>query len=48
MGPPPLTAPLALYGRYASDGLSVLSGGADDARLRLWRVEDDEAKAGSV
>jgi len=32
---------------YSSDGLRVLSGG-DDGRLRLWRVEDDEGKAGTL
>ncbi len=32
---------------YSSDGLRVLSGGAD-AKLRLWRVEDDGSKAGFI
>ena len=32
---------------YASDGLRVLSAG-EDSRLRLWRVEDDEGKAGTL
>jgi hypothetical protein len=32
---------------YACDGLRVLSAG-EDSRLRLWRVEDDEGKAGTL
>ena len=32
---------------YSSDGLRALSAG-QDGRLRLWRVEDDDAKAGKL
>ena len=32
---------------YSSDGLRALSGG-EDGRLRVWRVEDDAAKAGTL
>ena len=32
---------------YSSDGLRTLSAG-EDGRLRLWRVEDDESKAGTI
>ena len=32
---------------YSSDGLRVLTAGSD-GRLRLWRVEDDEGKAGTL
>ena len=32
---------------YSADGLRALSGG-QDGRLRLWRVEDDTTKAGTL
>ena len=32
---------------YSSEGMRVLTGG-HDCRLRLWRVEDDESKAGTL
>ena len=32
---------------YSSDGLRALSGG-EDGRLRVWRVEDDVTKAGTL
>lgn len=33
--------------QYSSDGLRVLTAGSD-GRLRLWRVEDDDGKAGTL
>ena len=32
---------------YANDGLRILSAG-EDGFLRLWRVEDDDTKAGAL
>lgn len=32
---------------FSYDGLRALTGG-DDCKLRLWRLEDDDAKAGTI